>query len=129
MPHYKLPRWFAYFIARPRVSRIALTLATIIDRPLMRLSGGRLRLSFVVPVTLLRCRGAKTGLVREVPLLYAPDGADLLLVEDDPSAPGGRRRLRAGHARSHCAEQVGRWRRAVIRLEDGRGRRALTAVK
>ena len=76
----RLPAWFANFIARPRVSLIALNLATVIDRPLMRVSGGRLRLSFIVPVMLLRCRGARTGALREVPLLYTPDGEDALLV-------------------------------------------------
>ena len=80
MPVKRLPRWFGHFIARPRVSFWALRLATVIDRPLMRLSGGRLRLSFIIPVMLLRCRGAKSGELREVPLLYTPDGDDALLV-------------------------------------------------
>ena len=75
-----LPPWLARFVARPMVSRMALALATSVDRPLMRVSGGRLRLSFVVPVLLLRCRGARTGALREVPLLYVPDGEDALLV-------------------------------------------------
>ena len=52
----------------------------------MRVSGGRLRLSFVIPVLLLRCRGARTGALREVPLLYVPDGEDALLVASN----GGR---------------------------------------
>lgn len=55
-------------------------LATVVDRPLLRLSGGRVRLSFVIPCLLLRCRGAKTGALREVPLLYVPDGDDVLLL-------------------------------------------------
>ena len=38
----------------------------------MLLTAGRLRLSFIVPVLLLRVRGAKTGKLRSVPLLYAP---------------------------------------------------------
>ncbi len=75
-----LPRWFARFVARPMMSRIALHIATTVDRPLMRLSGGRVRLSFVIPVLLLRCRGARSGVRREVPLLYVPDGDHALLV-------------------------------------------------
>jgi deazaflavin-dependent oxidoreductase (nitroreductase family) len=54
--------------------------ATVIDRPLLRVSNGRLRLSFVIPCLLLRCLGARTGRVREVPLLYVQDGEDFLLV-------------------------------------------------
>jgi len=54
--------------------------ASAVDRPLLKLSGGRLRLSFVIPCLLLRVRGARTGLVREVPLLYVPDGDHVLLV-------------------------------------------------
>lgn len=55
-------------------------LATVIDRPLMRVSRGRVRLSFVIPCLLLRCRGAKSGLLREIPLLYVADGGDVLLI-------------------------------------------------
>jgi len=55
-------------------------LATAVDRPLLKASGGRIRLSFVIPCLLLRCRGARTGRLREVPLLYVPDGDDVLLV-------------------------------------------------
>jgi len=55
-------------------------LATWVDRPLMRVSRGRWRLSFVVPVLLLRCRGARTGELREVPLMFVPDNDTPLLV-------------------------------------------------
>ncbi len=60
-------------------------IATRVDRPLMLWSDGRIRLSFVIPVLLLRCTGAKSGTPRVVPLLYAPDGdekagADLIVV-------------------------------------------------
>jgi len=66
-------------------------LATWVDRPLMRLSLGRLRLSFVIPVLLLRCQGAHTGMLREVPLLYVPVGEDVLLVASN----GGQTRAPA----------------------------------
>jgi len=75
-----LPHWFARFVARPIVSRVALSIATVVDRPLMRVTRGRLRLSFVIPVLLLRCSGARSGEAREVPLLYVPDGSNALLV-------------------------------------------------
>ncbi len=61
-------------------------LATRLDRPLLKATGGRLRLSFVIPCLLLRCRGAKTGTLREVPLLYVPDGDDVLLMGSNGGA-------------------------------------------
>lgn len=73
-------RAFTRVVALPRVSPVMMRLATIVDRPLLRASRGRLRLSFVIPCLLLRCRGARTGMLREVPLLYVPDGDDVLLV-------------------------------------------------
>lgn len=65
-----------------------MALATRVDRPLMRVSAGRLRLSFVIPALLLICRGARTGTRREVPLLYVPAGNDVLLIGSN----GGRTR-------------------------------------
>ncbi len=75
-----------------------MVVATWVDRPLMRISRGRVRLSFVIPVLLLRCRGARTGLVREVPLLYVPDGDAVVLVASNGGkhrAPGWCFNLRA----------------------------------
>lgn len=62
----------AAFFARPQVSVFMMRLATRIDPPLMRVSRGRLRLSFVIPVLLLHSIGARTGQVRTLPLLYVP---------------------------------------------------------
>lgn len=79
-PHGALWRWFAAWVALPTVSIVMMKLATAVDGPLMRLTGGRLRLSFVIPVLLLRVRGRNTGEWREVPLLYIPDGESVLLL-------------------------------------------------
>ncbi|MCB1683210.1 MAG: nitroreductase/quinone reductase family protein [Pseudomonadales bacterium] len=79
-------RSFSHLIAVPWVSRIALRLATLIDRPLMRVSDGRWRLSFIIPCVLIECRGARSGLLREVPLLCVPDGEDLLVVGSNGGA-------------------------------------------
>ena len=73
-------RAFSRLVSVPWVSAVAMRFATVIDRPLLRMSRGRIRLSFVIPCLLLRCVGAKTGQVREIPLLYVPDGEDFLLV-------------------------------------------------
>lgn len=71
---------FSRLVSIPWVSAFAMRLATVVDRPLLKLTTGRLRLSFVIPCLLLRCRGARTEKLREVPLLYVPDGDDVLVV-------------------------------------------------
>lgn len=118
MPIKRLPNWFATFVARPRVSALALRVATLIDRPLMRWSAGRLRLSFVIPLVLLRVRGARSGALREVPLLCVPDGDDLILVASNggrPREPAWAHNLRAhpdvkglrdGRSRRYRAEEL-----------------------
>jgi deazaflavin-dependent oxidoreductase (nitroreductase family) len=54
--------------------------APFIDRPLLRLTGGRLTSAGFGRVGLLRVRGAKSGALRETPLLYTRDGDNVLLV-------------------------------------------------
>ena len=73
-------RAFAWVVSIKPLSVLFMHLAARVDRPLMRLTKGRVRLSFVIPVLLLNCRGAKSGLLREVPLLYVADGEDVLLI-------------------------------------------------
>ena len=78
---------------RTRVERIAeaivasrpgswwfVNVAPYIDRTLMRLSGGRLTSAGFGRVGLLRVKGAKSGTLRETPLMYTRDGDDVLLV-------------------------------------------------
>ncbi len=98
------PLWraFSRLVSVPWVSRLAMRTATLVDRPLMRASRGRLRLSFVIPCLLLRCRGARSGLLREVPLLYVPDGDDVLLV----GSGGGAERSPAWCANLDARPQV-----------------------
>lgn len=82
MPDTPNPIWraFSRVVSMPRVSVAAMRLATWVDRPLLKISRGRIRLSFVIPCLLLRVRGARSGVLREVPLLYVPDGEDVLLI-------------------------------------------------
>jgi deazaflavin-dependent oxidoreductase (nitroreductase family) len=54
--------------------------APFIDRPLMRISGGRFTSAGVGRVGILKVRGAKTGTPRETPLVYTRDGDDILVV-------------------------------------------------
>lgn len=55
-------------------------LAPHIDRPLMRLTSGRLTTGGLGRVGLLRVKGAKSGRMRETPLVYTRDGDNVLLV-------------------------------------------------
>jgi deazaflavin-dependent oxidoreductase (nitroreductase family) len=67
-----------------------------IDRPLMRLTGGRLSSGGRSRVGLLRVIGAKTGKVRHTPLVYTRDGDKVLLVASrggDVSHPAWYRNL------------------------------------
>ncbi len=103
--------------------------ATLVDRPLLRLSRGRVRLSFVIPCLLLRCRGARSGLIREVPLLYVPDGQDLLLVGSAGGAetsPAWCANLRANPAVQTIRN--GRVEERVAVLLDGDARAAAWAL-
>ena len=54
--------------------------APYIDRPLMRLTGGRFTTAGFGRVGILNVKGAKSGALRETPLLYTRDGDDVLLV-------------------------------------------------
>ena len=54
--------------------------APAIDRPLLRLSGGRFSSAGRGRVGLLRVKGAKSSVLRETPLVFTRDGDDVLLV-------------------------------------------------
>lgn len=79
-------RGFARILSIRWLSWTFMKVATHIDRPLMKLTGGALRLSFVIPTLLLRCTGAKSGRLREVPLLYVPDENSVLLIGSNGGA-------------------------------------------
>ena len=75
-----------------------MSIASAVDRPLLRVSRGRYRISFVIPCLLLKVRGARSGATREVPLLYVPHGEDVLLVGSGGGSkqePAWARNLRA----------------------------------
>jgi deazaflavin-dependent oxidoreductase (nitroreductase family) len=97
-----LPALLVRFFGWPPATRAAMALATWIDRPLLRWSRGRLRLSFPIPVLLLEARGARSGLRREVPLLYVPDDGDCLVI----GSHGGRPRDPAWCSNLRAAARV-----------------------
>jgi deazaflavin-dependent oxidoreductase (nitroreductase family) len=58
-----------------------------IDRVLMPLTKGRVRMSLGMPSLLLSHRGAKSGIERHTPLLYFTDGEDVVLIASNGGAP------------------------------------------
>ncbi len=63
-----------------------ITIFPAMDKRLMPLTGGRLRVGMGQPMLLLHARGAKTGAPRVTPLLYTPRGADFILVASKAGA-------------------------------------------
>lgn len=105
---------------------VAMRLATAVDGPLMKLTKGRARLSFIVPMLLLQHVGAKSAQVRQTPLLYVADGDDLLVIASNGGqvkAPGWCFNLQA-----HPAVKVlhnGDWRDCVaVELQGDERQRA-----
>jgi deazaflavin-dependent oxidoreductase (nitroreductase family) len=58
-----------------------------VDPPLLKLSKGWVSSFGVTPVLLLTHTGAKSGITRETPLVYAKDGDDLVLVASKGGSP------------------------------------------
>lgn len=73
---------------RTRVGRQLFTgpLARL-DRWVMERSNGRLQLAVGSPVCLMRVIGARTGLLRVVPVLYTPRGTQMIVVASKGGAP------------------------------------------
>ncbi|ALG11606.1 nitroreductase family deazaflavin-dependent oxidoreductase [Kibdelosporangium phytohabitans] len=82
----KAARWTA---AQPWLTRIRPAVLRV-DKVLYRLTKGRVTLVGIagMPSLILRVRGRKTGTPRDVPLLYVPDGDDILLVGSNWGGPG-----------------------------------------
>jgi len=88
---------------------------TGIDARVYRMSGGRLRGKMEdLSVLVLEHTGRKSGTVREAPLLYLPDGQDLVIV----ASRGGSDATPAWwlnlQAHPQAAVTIGREKRAVI---------------
>ena len=59
-----------------------------VDRVLMPLTGGRLRMAVAMPSGLLKVRGARSGAERVIPLLYVPlDGDRIALIASNGGNP------------------------------------------
>jgi deazaflavin-dependent oxidoreductase (nitroreductase family) len=82
----KTARWIA---SRPWLTNIRPAVVGI-DKVLYRLTKGRVTLVGMagMPSLILTVTGRKTGLPREIALLYVPDGDDILLVGSNWGGPG-----------------------------------------
>lgn len=82
-PLDKAMQWFA----QTRLGgKLFITVFPAIDKRLMPLTGGRLRIGMGQPVLILHGRGAKSGQPRETPLLYTPVGDKVILVASKAGA-------------------------------------------
>ena len=73
--------------ARSRVGGLLfITVFPAIDKRLMPLTKGRVKIGVRQTILLLHVRGAKTGRPRVTPLLYTPRGEDLILVASKAGA-------------------------------------------
>lgn len=64
-----------------------LNIGSRLDPVLMRMSGGRWNSGMGQPVGILKSRGAKSGLIRETPLLCIPDGENFIVVASRTGLP------------------------------------------
>jgi deazaflavin-dependent oxidoreductase (nitroreductase family) len=74
-------------LARTRVGGwLFITVFPLIDRRVMPLSRGRLKVAVGQPILLLHTRGARSGQPRTSPLLYTPHGAGFVVVASKAGA-------------------------------------------
>ena len=64
----------------PTGSAIWRTAVAPIEAPLMKVTRGRVRISFSAPVVVLTSIGARTGERRDIPLTYFTDSDDVILI-------------------------------------------------
>lgn len=76
------------FAASPPGTWLFLHVFPHLDRPLLRLSRGRLSVSLGQPVLLLETRGARSGRPRATPLVYLQDGENVVLIASNGGRPG-----------------------------------------
>lgn len=110
-------RWFGIHVS----SRI--------DRPLMRLSRGRLATTWFFPLVLLTVPGRRSGTPRTVPLLYFTEGEEVILT----ASSFGRERQPAWYLNVKAHPEVeltqrGRSHRYVAREAAGEERDRLFAL-
>ena len=98
-----------------------ITVFPAIDKRLMPVTRGRLKVAFGQPVLLLHTRGAKSGQARVAPLLYTPHGDAYVIVASKAGAerhPSWYHNVRA-HPDEVEAELGGRRIPVIPRIVEG----------
>ena len=101
-----------------------------LDRRLIPLSHGRLKVAMGQPILLLHTRGARSGEPRTTPLLYTPDGDSFIVVASKAGAqhhPAWYHNLRA-HPDDIAIEITGTRMPMRARVADGAERARLWAL-
>jgi deazaflavin-dependent oxidoreductase (nitroreductase family) len=91
-------RLLAWFGSTRMGAWTIINLGSRIDTRLIRATGGRYNTTFAWPCLVLTTKGAKTGLPRTTPLVYARDGDNLVLIASkggNPKHPAWYLNLRA----------------------------------
>ncbi len=92
-------------------SAIWRTVVAPVEAPLMRVTRGRVRISFSAPVVVLTSLGARSGERRDIPLTYFTDGEDVVLIASNYGGtrhPAWYHNLRANPAcELHIGERGG----------------------
>lgn len=107
-----------------------ITVFPAIDKRLMPLTRGRLRVAVGQPMLLLHTRGAKSGQERTTPLLYTPHGDGVIVVASKAGAahhPAWYHNIRA-HPDAVEIELGGRRRPVTPRVAEGTQRDELWRV-
>ena len=117
------------FVASPPGAWLYLNVIPVIDRPLLRLTGGRLSVSVGQPVLLLESTGAKSGMKRETPLVYTADGDRVVLIASAGGSPKHPAWYHNIKANPECEITLGgRKRRCIAREAEGEERGKLWAA-
>jgi deazaflavin-dependent oxidoreductase (nitroreductase family) len=86
-PHGPLYRAFMSFLGTRAAAWLSVHVVWRLDPHLLRLSGGRAGLGFMLPTALLETRGARTGRLRRNGVIYFHDGERVTIIASKLGAP------------------------------------------
>jgi deazaflavin-dependent oxidoreductase (nitroreductase family) len=122
-------RRFVRLGSSPAASWWFLNVANPIDKRLIPATNGRLSMVPGMPVLVMEVRGAKSGAVRRVPLVYGTDGDDVVLIASNggnPRHPAWFHNVRANpDVKLYLRGRSGRYR---ARIAEGEERERLWKV-
>jgi deazaflavin-dependent oxidoreductase (nitroreductase family) len=79
-PHNAFYRAYVRFMRTKVAWQLGTRFGTKVDPFLLRVTGGRVALTGIVPTATLTTTGAKSGELRTVPVVYFSDGDDVILI-------------------------------------------------